>query len=131
MIVVDSSILIAIFFDEPEKSDFQRILASNNHFVMSAVNAHETAIVLRVRHGPDRVPELWEFLANTIEILPFNEVQAKAAADAYGRYGKGLGTRAKLNLADCAAYALATTLNAPLLFKGNDFPHTDIQAYPW
>jgi ribonuclease VapC len=52
MIVVDSSALIAILFDEPEKQAFETIVASDERCVMSAVNAHETATVLRVRHGP-------------------------------------------------------------------------------
>jgi ribonuclease VapC len=52
----------------------------------------------------------------------------RAASDAYGRYGKGINSKASLNLSDCAAYALAKTLGAPLLFKGNDFPETDIQS---
>ena len=51
MIVVDSSALIAILFDEPEKQTFENIVAGDERCVMSAVNAHETATVLRVRHG--------------------------------------------------------------------------------
>ncbi|ANK83974.1 MULTISPECIES: type II toxin-antitoxin system VapC family toxin [unclassified Rhizobium] len=50
-------------------------------------------------------------------------------ADAFGRFGKGIHSKAKLNLADCAAYTLATSLSLPLLFKGDDFAHTDIE--PW
>jgi ribonuclease VapC len=70
---------------------------------------------------------LWSFLRdNSIMIAPFDEIQARAAADAFGRYGKGIDARARLNLADCAAYALAKSLGVPLLFKGDDFTHTDI-----
>ena len=47
---------------------------------------------------------------------------------AFSRYGKGIDPKARLNLADCAAYALATSLKVPLLFKGNDFAATDVQA---
>ena len=49
--------------------------------------------------------------------------------NAFDRYGKGVHSKARLNISDCAAYALAKTMNAPLLFKGNDFPETDVQAY--
>ncbi len=63
-----------------------------------------------------------------IEIVPFDEVQVRAAAIAFDRYGKGIDPKARLNLADCAAYALARTMNSPLLFKGNDFTETDVKV---
>jgi len=128
MIVIDSSALIAIFFHEPEKQAFESIIAGSDRCVISAVNVHETAIVLRARHGPQGVERLWRALMDSaIEVVPFDETQVRAAALAFGRYGKGIDPRARLNLADCAAYALATTLNAPLLFKGNDFSATDVR----
>jgi ribonuclease VapC len=95
---------------------------------MSAVNAHETATILRVRHCPQAVARLWQLLTDSeIEIVPFDGVQVRAAA-AFDRYGKGIDPKARLNLADCAAYALAATMNAPLLFKGDDFAATDVRA---
>lgn len=127
MIVVDSSALIAVLFREPEKQLFEDITVASERCVMSAVNAHESASVLRVRHGPASVTRFWQFLAdNEIEIIPFDEVQLHAAVLAFDRYGKGIHSKARLNIADCAAYALAKTMNAPLLFKGNDFTETDI-----
>lgn len=130
MIVIDSSALLAIIFSEPEKQKFEAVLAGGERCVMSAVNAHETACVLRVRHDKSMVERFWRLLAdNEIEIIPFDEVQLRAAAVALDRYGKGIDSKARLNLCDCAAYALAKTLNAPLLFKGNDFSQTDIQAF--
>ena len=96
---------------------------------MSAVNAHETAGILRGRNGIVAVSEFWQWLAdNQIEIVPFDEVQVHAAAVAFDRYGKGIDPKARLNLADCAAYALAKTMNSPLLFKGDDFAATDVRA---
>jgi ribonuclease VapC len=56
----------------------------------------------------------------------FDELQARTAAAAFDRYGKGINSKARLNLADCAAYALAKAMNAPLLFKGDDFSFTDV-----
>ena len=53
---------------------------------------------------------------------------ADLAFDAYRRYGKGTGQGAALNYGDCFAYALAKHLAAPLLFKGEDFSRTDIEA---
>jgi ribonuclease VapC len=128
MIVVDSSALIAIFLEEPEKQAFENIIAADERCIMSALNAHETACVLRIRIGPDAVEKFWQVLQDSqIEIIPFDEAQVHAAAAAYNRYGKGIDPKARLNLADCAAYALAKTMNAPLLFKGNDFVETDIK----
>lgn len=129
MIVIDSSALLAIFFNEPEKQAFEDIVTGAEPCVISAVNAHEVACVLRIRLGIAAVAGFWEFLKdNGIEIVPFDEVQIHAAAGAFGRYGKGIHSKARLNLADCAAYALAKTMSAPLLFKGSDFVHTDIDS---
>lgn len=127
MIVVDSSAIIAIIFGEPEKQAFEDILAGNEPCVMSAVNGHETACVVRSRLGPEAVVRFWEMLAESeIEIVAFDDAQMQAAAAAFDRYGKGIDPKARLNLADCAAYALAKSLNARLLFKGNDFAATDV-----
>jgi ribonuclease VapC len=128
MIIVDSSALLAVLFKEPEKQAFQNAIAAADRCVMSAVNVHETAMVLRARHGRPAVERLWQLLAdNEIEIFPFDEVQVRTAAEAFDRYGKGIHAKARLNLSDCAAYALSKTLNAPLLFKGDDFAETDVQ----
>lgn len=129
MIVVDSSALCVVFFNEPEKATYQAIIDGDERCVLSAVNAHETASVLRGRLGQQAAAAFWQWLAdNRIEVVAFDELQARAAASAFDRYGKGIDPKARLNLADCAAYALAKTLNAPLLFKGNDFVATDVLA---
>ena len=121
MIVVDSSALIAIVLNEPEREAFEAIVIVERG-VMSAVNVHESACVLRARLGEDGVALMWRLMAEfEIEIAPFDAAQARAAIAAYGRYGKGVDPKARLNLADCAAYALAKTLDWPLLFKGADF----------
>jgi ribonuclease VapC len=74
MIVVDSSALLAILFQEPEKQALLEIIAAADRCVISAVNAHETAMVLRLRHGRAAVEHLWQLLAdNEIEIFPFDE----------------------------------------------------------
>jgi len=126
MIVIDSSALIAVLFAEPEKQTFLDIITGGERCVISAVNAHVTAMVLRSRNGAAAVAGLWQLLSdNDIDIVPFDESQTHAAVAAFDRYGKGIDSKAQLNLADCAAYALAKTMNSPLLFKGNDFAETD------
>ena len=111
MIVVDSSALVAILLAEPEKPAFEELIAGGERCVISAVK------------------RFWQFLADSeIEIVPFDEAQVRVAAIAFDRYGKGIDPKARLNLSDCAAYALAKTMNAPLLFKGGDFAQTDLQS---
>ncbi|BCH27513.1 type II toxin-antitoxin system VapC family toxin [Mesorhizobium sp. L-8-3] len=130
MMVVDSSAVIAILQAEDDAQSLAEALASADHLVMSAVNAHESAMILRARGGSESAQDFWHFLAaNGIEVAPFDENQARAASEAFGRFGKGLHSMARLNLADCAAYALAKSLSAPLLFKGDDFTHTDIEQW--
>jgi ribonuclease VapC len=126
MIVVDSSCVLAILQNEPEKDGFEAALAGGDRCVMSAVNVHEVLCVMRGRHGQAGAARIWELLAAVeIEIVPFDELQVRAAA-AFDRYGRGINSKSALNLADCAAYALAKTMNSPLLFKGDDFANTDI-----
>ena len=130
MIVVDSSALIAIFECEADAAIYAAVIRQAEHLFISAVNVHETGIVLRARHGELAVERMWRFLRdnNDFVIAPFDETQAREALSAFGRYGKGIDPRARLNLADCAAYALAKSMNFPLLFKGDDFRATDVKA---
>jgi ribonuclease VapC len=130
MIVVDSSALIAIFEHESDAAIYAAVIRQAERLFVSAVNVHETGIVMRARHGEAAVARMWRFLRdeNDFEIVSFDEGQAREALSAFGRYGKGIDPKARLNLADCAAYALAKTMNAPLLFKGNDFTTTDVRA---
>ena len=79
------------------------------------------------RFGPDTAVGFERLIrAVQLVVLPFDEPQARLAAQAFLRYGKGQNHPAQLNMGDCAAYALATTLNEPLLFVGDDFTHTDV-----
>ncbi|MFL9827793.1 type II toxin-antitoxin system VapC family toxin [Rhodoplanes sp. SY1] len=128
MIAVDSSAFVAILEAEPDAADFAAAIADADRLLVSTVNVHETAIVLRARRGPQAVARFWRFLRveNDFVIVPFDETQLRAAVAAFDRFGKGIHPNARLNLADCAAYALAFTMAVPLLFKGDDFAHTDV-----
>jgi ribonuclease VapC len=129
MIVVDSSALVAILEKEDDAARYADAVQRADRLLVSALNVHETAMVLRIRRGSAAVARMWRFLQqeNDFEIIPFDEAQVKEALSAFDRYGKGLHPKARLNLADCAAYALARTMKAPLLFKGDDFAATDVQ----
>ena len=127
MIVIDSSAFIAILKDEPERRRFIDAIVDHQDPRTSAATYLETSMVMELRlsdRGGRAVDSLIEEIG--VEIVLFDHVQAIAARDAFRRYGKGRH-RAALNFGDCFAYALAKTLGAPLLFKGDDFTLTDIK----
>jgi ribonuclease VapC len=122
--VVDTSAVVAILFDEPEAPTFRDLLLVSAAR-MSMVSVAETAIVAlgRGRPGRDRALALIDQLG--IEQVPLSAVQTRLAIEAYGSWGRR-HRRANLNFGDCFSYALAKSLNEPLLFKGEDFSRTDI-----
>lgn len=125
MIVVDASAIVAMLLDEPEREAFlERI--SGTQARLSPVGYWEAAIKLERQRGTRGLVELDALLADLdIRIEPADVATAKAAVVAANRFGKRMPAR--LNLGDCFAYALARNLNAPLLYKGDDFPLTDIK----
>ena len=126
--VVDTSALIAILFGEPEALYFTRSIADASRRLISAFNALETGIVVEARKGEAGGRELDLLIHRAqIEIVAMNDDQTELARGAWRRYGKG-NYPAGLNIGDCCAYALAKYSGEPLLFKGNDFRQTDIQA---
>jgi ribonuclease VapC len=126
VIVLDSSAVVAIFKKEPELEAFQEKIRDANRVFLSAVSYLEISMVLAGSVFAGALEELDAFLREwKVEVLPFDEAQAKIARKAFMKYGKGLHP-AGLNFGDCAAYALAASNGAPLLFKGDDFSKTDI-----
>jgi ribonuclease VapC len=126
VIVIDSSALVAILLNEPEALSFAETVGAAEGVVMSAVTCLETPMVLAGRKGKAAWPLLDALIARAkIEIIPFDAEQARLARDAFLKYGKGHHA-AGLNFGDCAAYALAKSKRAPLLYKGADFARTDV-----
>jgi ribonuclease VapC len=129
MIVIDSSVPIAILEHEPERSDFFRAIANADRRLISAVSYQETGQVIFSRRGANGVRDLEELIElMQAEIVPHDRALADFSIEAFKRYGKGIHPDARLNFCDCAAYALAITHQAPLLFKGADFAATDVQT---
>jgi ribonuclease VapC len=129
MIVVDSSALVAILEAEPEAVKFISIIDEEAVRLISAVTAYETGIVIGARRGWQSVEDVLALIEELgIEIVPFTGAHVSAALTAYSRYGKGFHPKARLNLGDCIAYALAKSTEASLLFKGDDFRETDVPA---
>ncbi|HTE39129.1 MAG TPA: type II toxin-antitoxin system VapC family toxin [Reyranella sp.] len=126
MIVVDTSAIIALLLGEAEAAQYANLLADAPDVRMSAVTDYEARVVLRPR-GPAMIFRYDALLAEIgVSIVPFDQEQARLAFEGYRHWGKGVHPAA-LNLGDCAAYALAKTLDAPLLFKGADFARTDVR----
>lgn len=129
MIAVDSSALIAIMLNEAERASFLDILDNAPAIVMSAPSLVETRLVAWARGQESLVDQVNALvLAYGIEIAPPGLPEADYAHAAHMRYGKGSGHPAQLNFGDLFAYALARSRDIPLLFKGNDFAHTDIMS---
>lgn len=129
MIAIDTSALIAIFKLEPEADSFLKTIVKARSRLMSALSYLEASMVMTgASGGAGAFEPLDDFLAEAdIEIVPFDAGQALLARAAFLRFGKGRH-KAALNLGDCASYALAMSRSVPLLYKGEDFRHTNIMA---
>jgi ribonuclease VapC len=128
--VIDTSALIAILQDEPERRVLNEAIEAAESCAMSTGSFLETSMFIESRYGPDGTRDLELFISNArITLASVDADQAYVARDAFRRYGKGRHP-AGLNFGDCFAYALAKMLDEPLLFKGNDFVLTDIAVYP-
>jgi ribonuclease VapC len=126
-VIVDTSALVAIVRDEPEAAVFAAALATAADSLISAANYLEAAIVVDSGRDPVASRRLDQLLTvAAVTIAPVTVGQARLARDAYRDYGKGSGHPADLNFGDCFAYALAREHNDTLLYKGDDFSHTDI-----
>ena len=126
--IVDASALIAIAKEEPEARSFAVAIERAPERRMSAVTFVEAGIVADrmpdplVTRGLDRI-----LRDSRVEIVDVTAEQASVARQAYRDFGRGSGHPAQLNFGDCFAYALAHVTGEPLLFKGDDFVHTDIR----
>jgi ribonuclease VapC len=127
LIVIDSSALVAILRDEPERRLFIDAILDHGRPCISAGTYLEASMVMELRLGDRGGREIDTLIEDVgIETVAFDQVQASAAREAFRQFGKGRH-RAALNFGDCFSYALAKTMGAPLLFKGEDFALTDIK----
>lgn len=125
--IIDTSAIIAILRAEDDASDMAHAIERARMRQISAANYLEAAVVIDGSRDPvasRRFDELVQ--AADLRIEPVTGEQAQIAREAYRDFGKGSGHKAGLNFGDCFAYALAKVTGQPLLYKGNDFTHTDI-----
>ncbi|MGH9063734.1 MAG: type II toxin-antitoxin system VapC family toxin [Acidimicrobiales bacterium] len=124
--VLDTSALVAVLFDEPERDELVRRIALAPRRLLSSATLIESSIVVESRRGEAAGRELDLFLHRAkVQVVAVDEEQAELARAAWRRYGKGRH-RAGLNFGDLFAYALARASGEELLFEGDAFSKTDV-----
>jgi ribonuclease VapC len=126
--IVDTSALVAVITAEPDARVFAAAMAQADTVRISAGTYVEAVVVLNRRGDPVLEARLDTVLLDAgFVIEPVTVEQARLAREAYRNFGKGSGHRAQLNFGDCFSYALARDKREPILFKGDDFVHTDLR----
>lgn len=125
--IVDGSALVAILLKEPGfEAPLEKLLAARIAGV-GAPTLAESGIVLQARGGPAIQRLLLHFVREAgVAVVPFGEVHARTAVEAFTRFGRGRHAAA-LNFGDCMSYATARVAGRPLLCLGRDFTRTDIE----
>jgi ribonuclease VapC len=120
---------VAVIKRESDWPSLLGVMKSSDSLCMSAASYLETAIVIDSRREPVMSAGLDDLIADTeIIIEPVTPEQARVARQAYRDYGRGSGHPANLNFGDCFSYALARAKREPILYKGDDFVHTDLRG---
>lgn len=128
--VLDTSAILAILQDEPERRKFNEAIEAAETRLLSTASYVECSMILESRYGADGIRDLDLLIARAqVSLVAVDEEQANLARRASRKYGKGRHP-AGLNFGDCFSYALAQSLNEPLLFKGNDFLQSDVTCHP-
>jgi ribonuclease VapC len=127
MIVLETSAVVAIYKREAGSERFLAAISEADVLVLPASCFVESVMALsRFASATRDIERLLE--RHEIDIAPIDGAVARHAVSAFSRYGRGSGHPANLNFGDCLSYAVAKHLNAPLLYKGDDFVHTDIES---
>jgi ribonuclease VapC len=126
-VIIDTSALIAILRAEEEAGEMALAIERAPARRISAANYLETAVAIDASRDPIASRRFDELVDTAeLDVEPVTHDQARIARNAYRDFGKGSGHKAGLNFGDCFAYALSKSTGEALLFKGNDFSHTDI-----
>jgi len=127
--VLDTSAVLAILQDEPERRAFNEAIEAADSRSLSVASLVEASIVIEARYGAEGVRHLDQFLDRAdVAVVAVDVEQGKTARQAFSRFGKGRHA-AGLNFGDCFSYALAHALGEPLLYKGEDFALTDVTRF--
>jgi ribonuclease VapC len=127
VLAVDTSALIAIVLNEPERERFLECIASCRQALVSSATLMEARLVIYGKQKDVGYQLLEKMLSNrTFSVVAQDKEEMDLAYDAFLVYGKGRGHKAQLNFGDLFSYALAKSRGIPLLYKGEDFAFTDI-----
>lgn len=124
--IIDTSAIVAVVRGESDATSFAETIIEHAPLRISAGTLFELGIVIDGSGDPVASRRLDDIVDRHLDVVPFTAHHATVARQAYRDFGKGSGHPAKLNFGDCFAYALASTTDEPLLYKGDDFAHTDI-----
>jgi ribonuclease VapC len=126
-VILDSSAVVAILLREPAADELEAKVSTASALGIGAPTFVEVLMVLSSRFGRDAAGHLDGFLRRSeAVVVPFSEEHARAAVEAFTRFGKGRH-RAALNFGDCMTYAVAKLAGRPLLCTGRDFAQTDLK----
>jgi ribonuclease VapC len=127
-VAYDTSALVAVFQERHETGMDYGFYLARRTCLIGWPTLFEFMIVMTGKTGRNDQYEFIEWLVSepNIEAVDFTQEHAKQASLAMLRYGKGRGHPAQLNYGDCMSYAIAKVAMVPLIFKGNDFVHTDV-----
>jgi ribonuclease VapC len=127
-VILDSSAVVAVLFRESGQDDLARKLEGAELVAIGAPTLFEIGMVMVGAVGEHGRGLISQFLESfEVEVLPFGEAHWQVAAETFSTYGKGRHP-ARLNYGDCMSYATARVASEPLLYVGNDFAQTDIEA---
>jgi ribonuclease VapC len=127
-VIIDSSAILAVYFQESDAATFAHKIATTSEKFISAPTLVETCIAAVSRNGETAFRSInAQIQSANIHVVPFDAYAAEIAIAAFLKYGKGRGHKAQLNFGDCISYAMSKTEAMPLLFKGDDFIHTDVE----
>jgi ribonuclease VapC len=127
--IVDSSAIVAILKGEPEANSLSAAMEAADQIYISAATWFEASMVVDRYRDPKLSAKFDEIVSQPKFVIePFTAEQARIARQAYRDYGKASGHPANLNFGDCFSYALARTRRESILFKGDDFPQTDLRS---
>ena len=125
--VIDTSAIVAILFEEPEAPYLMQAIALDKVRFISTFSVLEASFVISSRKGDAGLQQLKQFLEFIkVEQKSLTDTQVNLATEAWLKFGKGRHP-ASLNIGDCCTYALSKETDEALLFKGNDFSQTDLE----
>jgi len=128
-LIIDSSAVIALLRKEPDHLHYRQAIAESRECRMSTATYLETAIIADRDQSPLLSREFDRVITSMdIELVLVSVEQAQIARAAYRDFGRGSGHPARLNFGDCFAYALAIDQGESLLYRGDDFSHTDVRS---